>query len=216
MERCADDQGLHAETCVAAFGVVAGFAAQRALFARMAADRSDPACNEMKLVTTAAGDRFIFGEPLNQMFFAQHDSGPHRLWPLAAGAAIATGVAQLPQPTDFFKHVSRTLGRDGEGWPSVPARHRPKLAFAPLLQAAWPISKACFDNSLPGLPPEIATAAPRSFWPAITAHAAGAALRKTATVLDPRIALTILMEAAVHGSKVDPVFVDPSETPIAT
>jgi hypothetical protein len=213
MERCADENGIHAETCVAAFGAVAGFAAQRALFARMAADRDDPARNEMRLVTTAMGGRFIFGEPLNQMFFAHDDRELHRLWPLAAGAAVAAGVADPPEPTEFFAHVSRALGSEAEGWPSTPAPHRPHLACVPLLKAAWPIAKPCLTGELSGLPAELGTA-PRSFWPAITAHAAGTALRKTATVLDPRIGLTILMESAIYASKVDPVFVDPSETPI--
>ncbi len=66
---------VHAETFVAAAGAIAGYAAQRALFDRL--ERA-PEASQMALATTASGDQFFFGEPLNQSLLSQSEFGRSR------------------------------------------------------------------------------------------------------------------------------------------
>ncbi len=211
------DGRIHAETLVAAAGAVAGFAAQRALFARIAATRDEAVLGQLQLVTTASGATYVFGEPLNQSLFGHSDEeARERLWPHAAGGAVAAGLAaaQLPDLSAMFAHVSRVLGGENEGLPSVP--QRPHLPARELLKGVWPVAKMCFTGSLPGS--EVGARfgpVSRRFWPAIAAHAAGSLIREVGPVLDPASALVIAMESAIYASKLDPATIDPAEPALA-
>jgi hypothetical protein len=211
------DERIHAETLVAAAGAVAGFAAQRALFARIAATRDEATLGQLQLVTTASGATYVFGEPLNQSLFGHSNAeAPERLWPHAAGGAVAAGLSpdQLPDLSAMFAHVSRVLGGAHEGLPSVP--QRPHLPARELLKGVWPVARMCFTGSLPGSEASARFGpASRRFWPAIAAHAAGSLIREVGPVLDPRSALVIAMESAIYASKLDPATIDPAEPALA-
>lgn len=203
------DGRIHAETMMAAIGALAGFAAQRTLLAHMATDTAIR--REMRLVTTASGTNYIFGEPLNQMFLTNDAAeGQRRLWPLAAGGALAAGlrVEELPELTGMFAHVSQSIGSDREGLPSTDKQ--PHMTPRDILQRTWPFAKSCLSGALPGMPAELG-APPIASWPAITAQIAARMIRDAATVLDPKTALTILMESAIFASKLDPASVDATE-----
>ncbi len=203
------DGRVHSETCLTAIGAIAGFAAQRALFARMA-ETKDPALTvQMKVVKTTAGDIFFVGEPLNRMLVPQQP-GERGLWPLAAGEAVAAGVPmnELPPLGDMFAHVAATVGSDREGLPSVPAEHHPHMRTKDLLKAVWPLALMCFSGRLPGAKREFGIASVK-FWPAIAAHVAQSLMRKALPGLDPRIALTLVMESAIYASKLDPAVIQP-------
>ncbi len=91
---------LHAETYVAACGVIAGFAAQRALLVQNSAFRmdnlkEDSLVDGLFLVRGPRGERFIFGEPLKEMIFLKGRPATEisaRLWEWAIGGAVAAGL----------------------------------------------------------------------------------------------------------------------------
>lgn len=206
------DGRIHAETCLAAIGAISGFAAQRALFARISEENDTVTISQIQSATTKNGANFYFGEPLNQMLFPQSDADANgKLWSHAAGGAVSAGLDpnQLPQLGDFFSHVAANLGGELEGIPSVSRDHYPQLPAKELLTLTWPLALMCFGGRFPNSQHDFGAASAR-FWPAISAHVAGALITKTQPALDPAIGLTIVMESAIYASKLDPASVGPS------
>ncbi|WP_315838076.1 hypothetical protein [Bradyrhizobium prioriisuperbiae] len=195
------DGRIHAETYLAAGGVIAGFAAQRALFAT----NNSEALRQMHIVTTQAGDKYFYGDPLNTMLLGGPDvPANERLWPLAAGGAVAAGLAQdrLPRVEDMFAHVAKSIGTENEGLPSVSPKNVPHLSPKELLRQLWPVAMTCFTGRFPAEAREYGIASTH-FWPAITGHLANAQIQEVRPVLDPQTSLVILMETAIYASKLD-------------
>src|SRR5215813_10444701 len=114
------DGRIHAETYISALGAIAGYAAQRTLFAE-----SPPVMGvNINLVGAASGDQYWFGDTLNDMLVPKTDAKANRcVWSLAAGGAVSGGlqVEQVPELGAMFKHVASTIGGANEGKSSVPA-----------------------------------------------------------------------------------------------
>jgi hypothetical protein len=187
---------VHAETYVAASGAIAGYAAQQSLSAQ---DSSAP----LQVVTTSSGEKYLFGDPLNDMFFARTEAETTgRVWPRAAGTAMSLGVplSRLPGTDDMFSHVSQSLGGPLEGRPSTGPAHQPIVPVRQLLALCWPnvarLFKADFDEVHRGFGP-----VPPDWWCAVAASATSRPITDVKDVLDPVIALTILMESAIYASK---------------
>jgi hypothetical protein len=203
------DGTVHAETCLAASGAIAGFAAQRALFARISQGDEPGLMQQMRAVTTTIGAKYFIGTPLNLALLPTSNAEANqKLWSLAAAGAIVAGLdrSKLPKLEDMFAHVSKAIGGDLEGFPSVEKKHYPQKRADELLKQVWPLATMCFSGRFPGIPQEFGAASTR-FWPAIGAHVASALIRKLQPVVDPGIGLQIVMETAIYASKLDPVVV---------
>ncbi len=194
------DGRIHAETYLTAAGAIAGMAAQTALF------QTRPGREEVFVVTSSAGGKYYFGDPLNRMLMADGAAqADFRVWNVAAGTATSLGVpaSDLPSVDDMFGHVTDSLGQKHEGYASVPGHHA-LVPVGPLLGLVWPFAAHCLNGKLSsanlssGPKP-----APVKWWPAITAWVASRAIKDVSDVLDPKIALVVLMEAAIHASKLD-------------
>jgi hypothetical protein len=196
---------LHAETFITASGAIAGFAAQQALLFLLTEAKDNATLDQIKVVATKAGRKYYFGEPLNRTLFSQSDAdAPLKLWPLAAGAAIANGLQQsdLPDPGKMFAHVSQMLGGELEGLPSLAKDNHPHLAARDLLKLVWPLAMMCFNGQLSGVAAKSGPVTQR--WrPVIAARAAHAFMRQVKDVLDPKKAVILVMEAAIYASKLD-------------
>jgi hypothetical protein len=200
------DGRIHAETIVSAAGAIAGFAAQCALISG--------GTPELQIATTKDGSRFLFGEPLNEMLFARDGKGAsERLWNLAAGTAINSGLSagRVPSMEAMFAHVSRTLGGPLDGLPSVDKSHHPHFPVRKLLGLVWPAAVTCLTGRLPNATFPYGEA-DVSNWPAITANVAALIVGQVKDVLDPALSLTIVMESAIYASKLDPKVVS-GQTP---
>lgn len=197
---------VHAETYVAAVGAIAGFAAQRTLFETLGPGAT------MQAATTKDGNRYWFGDALNDMLVprAESDAGT-KVWSIAAGAAASAGlpIAKMPDERKMFAHVASALGGEKEGLPSVAPKHHPQLPGRTLLKTVWPLALICFSGKFPGTDHEYGMA-PRKWWSAIAARASGRPIFDVKEVLPPDIALTILMETAIYASKLDRGTIEPS------
>ncbi len=71
----------------------------------------------------------------------------------------------------------------------------------------WPLALMCFTGRFPGASREYGVAGIQN-WPAISARAASAFIQKVKGALEPAKALTIVMEAAIYASKLDPEPID--------
>lgn len=202
------DGRIHAETLLAASGAVAGYAAQRALFAQLAVDGVAAESSGLIIANTKDGRRRLMGDRLNAMLLPQCSSvteAAEKLWPLAQGAAVSTGLdaSRMPDVRPMFAHVVGTIGGEREGTTSVPNRQF-QLPTLELLKIAWPLALTCFNGELSGKvlkPPVIVS---QHWWPAITAITANKMMRDVAGILPPLDALTIVMETAIYASKIMP------------
>lgn len=195
------DGRIHAETYISAVGVIAGYAAQRTLFAE-----SPPVMGvNINRVGTKSGEQYWMGDTLNDMLMPRTQAEVNRcVWSLAAGGAVSAGIQpqQMPKVEAMFKHVASTIGGADEGKSSVPAQHQAQLPMRDLLKAVWPLAVMCFSGKFPGESREYG-AAPVAWWSAIAAQAASRPIREVKDVLSPDIALTLLMESAIYCSKLD-------------
>lgn len=204
-----DDNRLHCETLLAASGAVAGFAAQRALFTQAKASGENIS---LHAADTKDGRRFYFSEALNQMLVANtRDVATARLWPMAAGATLAAGVAERRLPTfaQMFGHVSRAIGAADPFMPSVAPNNHPHQSIEDLLRLAWPLARACFNGEVSARAMGTGEVVKPKWRPIVAAWAANTHLNWTHQALAPRTGLIILMESAIYASKLDPATFDP-------
>jgi hypothetical protein len=191
---------LHAETYVTASGAIAGYAAQRSLVAQYAS-ASPP---EMHVATTSSGDRYLLGDPLNNMLLAAktQTEAAGRVWPRAAGAAVSAGLpmSAIPSKEDMFAHVVKSLGGPQEGRPSTGSGHQPLAPVRQLLALYWPHVARLFAADFDDLHRQFGPVPPK-WWCAVAAYATARPIIEVKDVLAPAIALTILMESAIYASK---------------
>jgi hypothetical protein len=192
---------IHAETYISAVGAIAGYAAQRTLFAE-----SPPVVgSNINRAAVASGEQYWFGDAMNHMLVPKTEADGNRcVWSLAAGGALSSGLQpqHMPSLDAMFKHVASTIGGASEGKSSVPARHQAQLCARDLLKAVWPVAVLCFSGKFPGAIREFG-AAPIASWSAIAAQASSRPILDVKNVLPPDIALTLLMESAIYCSKLD-------------
>jgi hypothetical protein len=195
------DGRIHAETYISAVGAIAGYAAQRTLFAQ-----SPPVMGvNINRVGTKSGEQYWFGDALNFMLVPKTEAEGNRcVWSLATGGAVTAGLQtqQVPKLDAMFRYVASTIGGANEGKSSVPAKHQAQLPARDLLKAVWPLAIACFSGKIPGTGREYG-AAPVAWWSAIAAQASSRPVQNVKDVLPPDIALTLLMESAIYCSKLD-------------
>lgn len=183
-------RGVHAPSLLTALGALAGHACQMSVRAVCAA-KGLPVSAALQVFETPSGQRFYFGDLLNQPLF----EAEHSVWRLVGAQALALGAATLPDPHDFARHTARTVGTPAFGVPrDREAAYRPlelpidylRHAWSPLFAAVRPL---CPDPTL---------------WPLAYAHAAGQAMALTCADLPPLVAFHLVMEAAVPMAKVEP------------
>jgi hypothetical protein len=196
------DGRIHAETYISAVGAIAGYAAQRTLFAE-----STPVIGvNINRVGTASGEKYWFGDTLNNMLVPRTNAEANRcVWSLAVGGAVSAGIKtqEIPDLRSMFKHVASTIGGENEGKSSVPAEHQAHMAARDLLKAVWPVAIMCFSGKFPNDSHEV-PAAPVAWWSAIAAQASSRPVQDVKNVLPAGISLTLLMESAIYRSKLDP------------
>jgi hypothetical protein len=197
---------IHAETCLAAIGAIAGFAVQRAVFQQLTEQNDTTALKQIRSGRTRTGIEYFSGEPLNRMLVPAPGAATGGVWSLVAAGALRIGLPlhELPDLGEMFAHVARSLAGDGEGRPSLP-KHQPHMTGRELLQVVWPIAMDCFHGRAPDAFPHLPTAMRR--WPAIAGCVAGELIQQTAAILHPRTGLIIVMEAAIYASKIRPASV---------
>jgi len=195
------DGRIRAETYISAVGAIAGYAAQRTLFAE-----NPPVMGvNINRVGVASGEQYWLGDNLNNMLVPKTDAEGNRcVWSLATGGAASAGIQiqQMPKLGAMFEYVASTIGGATEGKSSVPAKHQADLPARDLLKTVWPVALTCFSGKFPGASREY-PAAPIAWWSAIAAQASNRPIRDVKDVLPPDIALTLLMESAIYCSKLD-------------
>lgn len=184
----ADEKGVHSESLLCALGALAGYACQASLRAQaLAANMAETAA--FQVVGTVDGKQYFFGDPLNNLLAGSQYS----LWSLAGGAAQHNGAKALPDLEEIFQHTASMLGDAKFGIPRVPEKHRACDLPVNFLKIIWPelfptVKEFCPDPA---------------GWPILYGLAIQEAMDSTKAVVDPAMAMKIVMESAVPMSKVD-------------
>jgi hypothetical protein len=207
-QRLTVDGRLHSETLLAASGVIAGFAAQRALLSQMRPEDVTPE-NGFHRVTTTSGDQFLYGEPLDYALLPRSPTDMDKLWAHATGGAVIAGLdaAAVPPVAPMFAHVAKTLGGPEEGACSLP-NCRFMAPTREVLRAVWPFALMCFNGEISGQAANQPVVVSQRWRPIIAAIVAGRMIRQAARVVPPLMALTIVMESAIYGVKLAPPMVE--------
>ena len=189
----ADLYPSHLPSLLNAIGACAGLAAQAAVWRELVIPtgchpgdffaRLDPAGDGTLHYDSPAADHFLFG------------AGPDHLGFLDLAACALTEASELPDVHRIARHVATTMGSPEFGKPRLPSfvalDERPREALA----GSWMRMAAILAERRTGE------------WPALLGAAAYTIIRANQTALAPRLAVTILLEAAVPMSKLDPATV---------
>jgi hypothetical protein len=182
------EKGVHIESLLCALGALAGYSCQANLRAQAIAKGMSENAG-FQVVGTKDGKKFFLGDPLNNAVAGSQ----HSVWGLAAGAAQHAGCKTLPDINEIFGHVSKVLGSDEFGIPRLPENHKPQDNPINYLKAFWP---ALFPTVKLFCPTPVD-------WPILFSLATQEVIVAGKGVIDPGIALKIVMESAISMSKVD-------------
>lgn len=211
---------VHAETLLVAIGAIAGFAAQSAALARVRkADIPKPnkpvrSVQEFTdylresglflIATTKSGEKFYFGDLINGYLVPQATS-THPLSSFVDAAALAAGLkpSDIPDYREMFAHAARTVGSPEFAHLRVEQEHQPQIAVRQALDIFWPRAKFLLEKKDGPGPANGHNVAPED-WPRVTSTVANQLIAKTKDVLEPQIAVRLVMESAIAMSKIDP------------
>lgn len=196
------DGRLHAETFMAAAGVLAGWGAQRSLFADPRTLSGEAL--QLHMVTLKDGREMLYGDAINnRLMSSDPDQAKVCVWNNLAGTAIGHGLAEadLPEVGELFRKVTERMGGPLEGMPTTPDDRRPAAPAGELLARVMPVAVACLTGEISEITRKQGFAASESSYQAVTAWTAAKVLAQCCSVMAPGRALVIGMESAIYGSK---------------
>lgn len=196
MESLKTERGIHAETLLAATGVMAGAAANDAAL-EAAAGSGTP----IMVAEGADGRSYIFGDLLNK-YLVPEDPAVVPVWAFAAAGAVKAGLAaeDLPDYTEIFRHVTASVGGAEFGVIRNPPNCDVHLTVDQAMDG-WTSAKTILSRS--DHPGHGGQALPVRFWPGVLGAVAQQHIVMTKDVVAPASAVKIVMEAAVFASKID-------------
>ena len=183
------DGVVHIDSLLVALGSLAGYACQAGLRAQATA-KGEPESSVLLVAGgTSDGRKYYFGEQLNKRLAESATS----VWSLSAGAAQAAGCTIFPDLHEIFKRVSGAVGTADFGTPCFPAGHSSRDIPLNYVRAMWPVLLPIIQKFCPD--PE--------HWSILLSLSIQEAIAAGKTVIEPHIALVLVIEAAIPMSKVD-------------
>lgn len=197
------ENGVHAETLMVVVGALAGFSAQHAVWEAFVKPGKPIPPGGFRDIRAGNGRVFYSGALVNG-FLAPQTGAEHPVWALIAGAAVRAGAprSELPSCEEIFNHVERTVGADDFGLLRAPEGHRPGATPLDALNVFWPQTKMILGRT--DFPGAAGACLPPEQWPALIGSVAQDYIALTKDVLDPRLSLSLIMEAAAPMSKINP------------
>lgn len=184
-----DRKGVHIESLLTALGSLAGFSCQMSIREELIESGKIPENSAFMVVEGADGKKYYFGDLLN----APLAESQYSIWALSAGAAQQLGCTSLPDVGEIFEHVAQTVGIESFGIPRVPDNHRVNDLPINYVKSLWP-------KILPVMMPFCRKP---SEWPIVFGLAIQQVIYVEKDMIDPKLAVSIVMESAIPMSKVD-------------
>jgi hypothetical protein len=180
---------VHIETLLCALGSLAGYSCQASVRELLVRQGGEPEEKVFLIANGKDGKRYFFGDALNKPLAESRYS----VWSLAAGVATHLGCQQPVKVREIFAHVAATVGGPEFGIPRIPEGHRPVDPPSNWVKYAWPKALATVQGHCES----------PSEWPAAFGIAIQEVMTQAKGVIDPCLALSIIMECAIPMSKVD-------------
>lgn len=183
------EKGIHLESLLCALGAIAGYSCQISVREEFVHQQGRPEKEVFIVVNSKLnGSSYFFGDLLNKPLAESRYS----VWSLSSGATQKLGLVKLIDLHDIFRHVTDTLGLASFGVPRIPAEHGAKELPINYVRFLWPqlfplAQRYC---SKPG------------DWPVLFGVAVQEILFASKGLIDPELALKIVMESAIPMSKI--------------
>ena len=188
---------IHAPTLMSELGALAGFSVQMSIRKAIIEPQKIEPDTLLVEAVTRSGEKYFFSDLMNFMLFENMEAPPYSVWAYVADAVPADAWVLLPDIADIVSHAARSIGSRRFGVPRVPPPHAPHKPPRAALDEHW----AMIRDEL------IASRRDAAGWPYDLAAAARWQMLTGRETLELPLAATIVMEAAVPMSKVDPATV---------
>lgn len=183
-----DNKGVHIESLLCAVGALAGYSCQASIRAEFIDQKGLSEKDVFLIIQCQNGSQYYFGEMVNKPLAENQYS----IWSLAAGAVHKLGLDYLLDLEDIFVHVSKTVGTAEYGIPRIPEGHKPGDIPQNYLKYFWP-----------RILPVLKEFCPIPEWPILFGITAQEAIFWGKDVIDPHLALLIIVESAIPMAKID-------------
>jgi hypothetical protein len=185
---------VHPETMLSEIGALAGFCVQMSLRKSGVERQELPPETVLVEVATRNGEIYYFSDLMNWMLFENMDRPPYSVWSYVLAAVPADSRVQLPDISEIVSHAARSIGTRHFGVPRLPRDRMPHKMPRVALDEHWQMVRAELEGA----------GRDASDWPYDLAAAAQWQMLNGRGTLDLPLAATIVMEAAIPMSKVDP------------
>lgn len=183
------EKGVHTETLLCALGALAGYACQASVRAEHVIIKGQV---ENKIFVIIEGKNkclYYFGHLLNQPLIENQRS----IWNLSSVAAQKLGASDLVNLSAILNDITESIGTENFGHLQVPKKYQPVHDPKVFVKHMWPklqpfVKQYCIE------PAE---------WPVLFGFAIKEVIEMSKGVIDPNIALLIVMESAIMMARVD-------------
>jgi hypothetical protein len=157
------------------------------------AQRLDPDSILVEVVTKNE-EKYYFSDLLNWIVFENVETPPYSIWAFVSAAVPGEYQPLMPDIADIVSNAARTIGTHRFGVPRLPPAHMPLKTPRAALDEHWrPIRDEL-----------VVSRRDPSAWPYDLASAAHWQMLTSQPTLPVALAASIVMEAAIPMSKVDP------------
>jgi hypothetical protein len=184
-----DEKGVHIQTLLCALGSVAGYACQASIRTEFVLTKGLPENKVFVIVGAQDGRNYYFGDLLNKPLAENQYS----IWTMTGGAAQHLGANELIDVGEIFKHVTHSIGSESFGIPRVSESNKAAALPINFVKLMWP-KMLPYAKDFCETPSE---------WPMLFGSAIQEAMYMGKGMIDPALALSIVMESAIPMSKVD-------------
>ena len=177
-------------------GSLGGFACQQAVWKACIEPNSRNPGDFLVKVGIRSGERFYFGEAINQ-FLVGNRPGRMSFYGMVAGAVPNPAPQNLPDLKAIFEQVAKSVGTESFGVVRLPKEH-----------GAFAVPRVALNEHWPWVEEALKSAGnPANEWPLILGFVARRAVKGSRIVMQEPLAARLVMEAAIFMSKVDPATV---------
>jgi hypothetical protein len=188
---------IHAETILTEIGALAGFAAQVSIRKFATAPRKFDPSDALVEVVSRNGETFKFSDLLNWILFENTTRPPFSIWSHVSAVVPERSRAVMPDFVEIVDNAVRTAGTRQFGVPRLPRAHMPRQLPSAALNQHW--LSICQEFEMSRRDPV--------HWPYDLAWAAQRQMVASQHRLALSTAATIVMEAAIPMSRIDPASV---------
>lgn len=204
-------EGVHAQSLLVAAGALVGFAAQNSALEQgelLTRRRDLVAPESLMLRCDKEGHRFLAGRWVNAPLLLGYGHGfPLQRFVVQAAAAAGVKRTEFADYWELERKVAKAAAK-GELGRLEETPERGTLARPQdLLRVLWPTVRRVFSAPMP-LEMADEPVLNEAHWPILMSVVAARLMTHTAKTVDPKVGATLVMEAAIIASKLDPDVAD--------